>query len=325
MMRLIDAETVDRLLPVPELARRIGAAFTASGAEAAAADRSALEAGPGRLLLMPARYGDTLAVKLITLFDNPPERRLPSVQGVVTVFSALTGEPLALVDAAALTRVRTAAVTVLATDLLARRDARTLTVVGAGVQALGHLEGLAGIRPWDRVLLHGRDQGRARELAARVAPLGLDVEVVPRIDEALREADVICTTTTSPTPLFDAGLSLRPGVHISAVGAYGAERRELPSALVAGSRLFVESREAVLREAGDIVIPVAEGALPERPDLTELGELLTGAREGRRSDTETTLFKSVGLPVEDAYTCDLLHRLTRRDAPHGDSAESTAD
>ncbi|TVL91489.1 ornithine cyclodeaminase family protein [Streptomyces sp. SAJ15] len=309
MLRILDARAVRELLSVSELAAEIGAAFTAGGDGATEFARSSVRTDAGELLLMPAVHSNTLSVKLISLFDNPPELRLPSVQGLVTLFDAATGRPVAVLDATAVTELRTAAVTVCATDLLARPDARVLTVIGAGVQGRGHLEGLAGIRPWDSVRLHSRDPRRARKLAAWARERGLAVEVLESVDAAVRDADVICTVTTSPEPLFEDSAVAREGVHLSAVGAYGATRRELPSRLVARSSLFVESAAAVLREAGDILIPIAEGALPADPPMSTLGEVLAGRRPGRRSPGETTLFKSVGVPIEDAFTCDLLYRL----------------
>ncbi|WP_062009833.1 ornithine cyclodeaminase family protein [Streptomyces hygroscopicus] len=317
MLRIIDAKTVRALLPVSGLASEIGAALTAREDGGAEFARSAVDTGKGELLLMPAVHSGTLSVKLISLYDNPPALGLPSVQGLVTLFDAATGRPVAVLDAAAVTEVRTAAVTVCATDLLARPDARVLTVVGAGVQGRSHLEGLAGIRPWESVRLHSRDPHRARRLAGWAGERGIEVEVAESATAAVRDAEVICTVTSSPEPLFEDCAVAREGVHISAVGAYGATRRELPSQLVARSSVFVESAAAVLREAGDILIPVAEGVLPADPALVELGEVISGRHPGRRSAAETTVFKSVGVPVEDAFACDLLYRLAvEHDAGH---------
>lgn len=310
MLKLLDARTVRQALSVPDLAALIGAAFTERRGDGDAFARSAVPTEGGSLLLMPAVYSSTLAVKLLTLFDAAPALGLPTVQGLVAVFDARSGAPTALIDAQALTELRTSAVTTLATDVLARRDARRLAVLGTGVQARGHLAGLASIRPWEEVRLYGRDPRRARRLAAWAATdgPGVRVTVCEDAEAAVRGADVICTVTSSPEPVLDDSWVAREGVHVSAVGAYGRERRELPSALVARSRLFVESAEAVLRETGDVVIPVAEGVLPAEPPLVELGALLGGDHPGRRDASETTLFKSVGLPLEDAFTSDVLCR-----------------
>ncbi|MFH8368355.1 ornithine cyclodeaminase family protein [Streptomyces sp. NPDC018031] len=314
MLRVLDGRTIRELLPVTELTARIGAAFTTpDGAPEFA--RTAVDTGAGDLLLMPAVHGGTLAVKLLSLFPDAPAHGLPGVQGLVTLFDARTGRPTALIDATAVTELRTAAVTALATDRLARPDARVLAVLGTGVQGRGHLEALAGIRPWDTVRLYGRDPDRARRLAGWAADRGWEVAVSDRAGTAVADADVICTVTSSPVPLFEAAAVAREGVHISAVGGYGADRRELPSALVARARVFVESAAAVLREAGDLIIPIAEGAMPADTPLVELRDLLSGRHPGRRSDAEVTLFKSVGVPLEDAFTCDLLYRLAQeRDA-----------
>ncbi|WP_116211901.1 ornithine cyclodeaminase family protein [Streptomyces olivoreticuli] len=306
MLKFLDAKTIDGLLSVPELASGIGAAFTSGGGADPGFTRTSVSVGDGELLLMPAVHATTLSVKLLTLFDTAPE--LPAVQGLVPLFDAVTGRPLAVLDAAAVTRLRTAAVTVLATDLLAPPAARVLTVIGAGAQGRGHLEGLAGLRPWTSVRLHSRDPRKARLLAEWARGQDIDAEVHEDVTTAVRDADVICTVTSAERPLFEDSAVRREGLHVSAVGAYGAARRELPTALVARAGLFVESAEAVLREAGDILIPVAEGALPARPAMTELGDLLSGRHAGRRSAAEVTVFKSVGVPVEDAVACDLLYQ-----------------
>ncbi|MFI1797185.1 ornithine cyclodeaminase family protein [Streptomyces sp. NPDC020379] len=306
MLKILDAKTIDSLLSVPELAAGIGAAFTSGGGAAPAFARTSVPVGDGELLLMPAAHATTLSVKLLTLFDASPQ--LPAVQGLVPLFDAVTGRPLAVLDATAVTRLRTAAVSALATDLLAPRDARVLTVIGAGVQGRGHLEGLAGLRPWSSVRLHSRDPRTARGLAEWARGQGIDAEVHEDITTAVRDADVICTATSASRPLFEDSALPREGLHVNAVGAYGPTRRELPTELVTRARLFVESEEAVLREAGDVLIPVSEGALPERPVMTELGDVLSGRRPGRRSETEVTVFESVGVPVEDAVACDVLYQ-----------------
>ncbi|MEU5420546.1 ornithine cyclodeaminase family protein [Streptomyces sp. NPDC020799] len=306
MLKFLDAKTIDGLLSVPELAAGIGAAFTSGAGAAPGFARTSVPVGDGELLLMPAAHASTLSVKLLTLYDAAPE--LPAVQGLVTLFDAVTGRPLAVLDATAVTRLRTAAVSALATDLLAPRDARVLTVIGAGVQGRGHLEGLAGLRPWTSVRLHSRDPRKARRLAEWARGEGIDAEVHEDVTTAVRDADVICTVTSAPRPLFEDSALRREGLHVNAVGAYGAQRRELPTELVTRAGLFVESTEAVLREAGDILIPVAEGALPARPAMTELADLLSGRHPGRTSEAEVTVFESVGVPVEDAVACDLLYQ-----------------
>ncbi|MCC3770918.1 ornithine cyclodeaminase family protein, partial [Streptomyces sp. UNOC14_S4] len=270
MLTFLDAHAIDGLVTVSELADVIGGAFGASPRSAFA--RSAVDVDGGELLLMPAAHAGTLTVKTLTLFDAAPAHGLPSVQGLATVFDAVTGRPLAVLDAAAVTRLRTAAVTVSATDRLARPDARVLTVVGAGAQARGHLAGLARIRPWTEIRLHSRGTDKARAVAswARGQGLDIEVEVHESLGTAIAGADVICTLTSSADPLFEDAALPREGLHVSAVGGYGSARRELPAALVARSSLFVESAEAALREAGDLILAVKDGALPPHPPLTEL-------------------------------------------------------
>ncbi|MEU2265777.1 ornithine cyclodeaminase family protein [Streptomyces olindensis] len=308
MLKLLDATTIRDLTSVSDLAAVIGEAFVPAQDGSDGFVRSAVQTPGGQLLFMPAAHGATLSVKLVSLFDGATAQGLPSVQGLAVVFDAHSGRPLALMDATALTALRTAAVTTLATDLLARRDARTLAVIGAGVQGRSHLEGLAGIRLWDSVRLHSRDMDKARRLAEWARGVGIEVELHDSVESATEDADVICTVTSAVAPLFTDAFRPRPGAHISAVGAYGPARRELPSRLVADASLFVESTEAVLREAGDILIPIAEGLLPPRPAMTELSAVLSKEHPGRTSAEELTLFESVGIPTEDALVCDLLYR-----------------
>ncbi|RLV09103.1 ornithine cyclodeaminase [Streptomyces griseocarneus] len=304
VLTFLDASAIDDLLTVSELADVIGDAFGSSPRFA----RSAVDVDGGELLLMPAAHAGTLTVKTLTLFEGAPAHGLPGVQGLATVFDAVTGRPLAVLDAAAVTRLRTAAVTVSATDRLARPDARVLAVVGAGEQAKGHLAGLARIRPWTEIRLHSRGVDKARAVAEWARGQGIGVEVHESLGTAIADADVICTLTSAADPLFEDAALPREGLHVSAVGGYGPARRELPAALLARSSLFVESADAALREAGDLILAIADGALPPSPALTELGAVLTAHHPGRRDATETTVFTSVGLPAEDALTCDLLYR-----------------
>lgn len=260
----------------------------------------------GRLLIMPAAAGDALGMKLLSMFPMAAERGLPNVQGLIIVLDAVTGEPLAVIDGLSVTEIRTAAVTCLATARLARPDARVLGVVGAGVQARGHISALAPIRDWKQIRVYGRTAARARGLAAWAADLGLPVEAVDSAAAAVRGADVICTATSDDTPvLADADVTV-PDAHINAIGAFGPACRELPSALVARARIYVDSRQAALAEAGDLLIPVQEGVIGPDAVTAELGELLAAPPEPRGEGL--TVFKSLGLPVEDTVAAAAVYR-----------------
>ncbi|MFJ5933791.1 ornithine cyclodeaminase family protein [Streptomyces sp. NPDC093071] len=269
----------------------------------------------GMVLLMPAVGGPAeepvLGLKMLSMFPRAIERELPSVQGLVILVDAIHGQPLALVDAGALTEIRTAAVTAVATRALARADARTLAVVGAGVQARGHLEALSRTRDWERVRIFSRTRSTAEELARWAKGFYPHVEVSDSTAEALADCDVLCTATSvsGDEPVFAASeLPAGRGVHVNAIGAFGPGCRELPTETVASARLIVDNREAALREAGDILLPIAEGALTEDAIAAEIGEVLAGTRPGRTDDTQTTVFETLGLPVQDAVAAALVYR-----------------
>jgi ornithine cyclodeaminase/alanine dehydrogenase-like protein (mu-crystallin family) len=267
----------------------------------------------GMVLLMPAASGGQLGLKLLSMFPRAHEHGLASVQGLVVLLDAVYGEPLAILDATSVTEIRTAAVTAVATDELARPDATGLAVIGAGVQARSHLQALAAVRPWKSVRLYSRSPEPARALAVWAGELGIDVEVTDSVSAAVRGADVICTATSACEPvLADADVAER-GVHISAVGAFGPSCRELPAELVSRARIFVDSRQAALSEAGDLVVPLLDGTITENSIVAEIGAVLAGA--AGRLDDELTVFKSLGLPIEDAVACAAIYlRAVRQDA-----------
>jgi ornithine cyclodeaminase/alanine dehydrogenase-like protein (mu-crystallin family) len=202
---------------------------------------------------------------------------------------------VALVDGAALTALRTAAVSALATRHLARLDARRLVVFGAGTQARAHVAAIRAVREIEHVAIVGRDPARAAALVASLAAAGIDAVVGG--PDAVAEADVVCTCTTSRTPLFGAS-ALRPGVHVNAIGAYRPDMRELPPEALRRGLLVVETRESALVEAGDVVLAIAEGALAECDVRHELAAVVGGA-VGRANCDQVTIFKSVGLGLED--------------------------
>lgn len=260
------------------------------------------------VLIMPAGSADTLGIKILTMYPRSGERNLPGVQGLIVLVDGTYGEPLAVVDGTVITELRTAAVSALATDTLARPDAETLAVLGAGVQARAHLAALRGIRPWTAIRLHSRTADKADALAKWAESEGLPCSVVGSPDEAVDGADVICTATSACQPLFAAGRVADSGVHVTAVGAFGATCRELPTDVITRAELFADSRDSITREAGDILIPVTEGHLSEPYTLTEIGEVLAGTHPGRTSPSQTTVFKSLGLPIEDVIASDLVYR-----------------
>lgn len=289
----IDGDGLARILPVGAAVDALQTAFSAALPDAP--PRTHVAAGPGDLLLMPAVGDPGAGVKLVTVNPENRPRGLPLVQGVYVLFDAATLEPVAVLDGAALTATRTAAVSGLATRHLARPDARALVLFGAGVQAGSHLEAMRAVRPIEEVVVVSRTRERAERLAERAADAGMRART--GIPEDVAEADIVCTCTTSPDPVLDGAL-LRPGTHVNAVGAYTPQTRELDEETVRRGRIVVETREAALAEAGDLLIPIAAGVLREEDVVADLSEVVRGTTV-RRADPDVTVFKSVGVAFED--------------------------
>jgi len=263
----------------------------------------------GFMGLMPCwrgGHGDgtaAFALKTLCLMPGNPARGLDMHQGTVTLFNGETGVPTAILDASAVTAVRTAAVTAVATTLLARQDARTLAILGAGVQGRAHLRALATVRDFERIRVYAPTRAHASALveqaiAADVEP-GTELSVASSAEEALRGADVVVTATSAREPVLAHGW-LEPGAHLSAVGASTPAAREIDTATVAASALFCDSRESLRHEAGEFQLAIAEGLISgEEHVRAELGEVLAGTAPGRRDDSELTLFRSLGIAIED--------------------------
>lgn len=255
----------------------------------------------GALGLMPAFLSreKALGVKVVTFFPQNEGTKLDSHQGAVLLFDSETGSLEAVIDATSITAIRTAAVSGAATRLLARAGAGDLALVGSGVQARTHLAAMLAVRKIRRARVASKDFSAARAFAERESRrYGLSVEAVPSVREAVEGADVVCTVTSAREPVV-AGEWLSPGAHVNAVGSSVASARELDTAAVVRSRLYVDRRESALNEAGDFLIPKREGAIGDGHIVGEIGEVLSGTAPGRGSDSEITLFKSVGLAVED--------------------------
>jgi ornithine cyclodeaminase/alanine dehydrogenase-like protein (mu-crystallin family) len=290
----IDGRLLGELLPFSQAVDALAAAFSSTRADAP--PRTALQVPGGELLLMPAHGREGVGVKLVTLNPDNPSAGRPLIQGMYVLFSADGLRPELMIDGAALTGRRTAAVSALATDRLARDDARRLVVFGAGPQARAHVEAMLGVRAIERVGIIGRDPSRARALAEQVrAELGLRAESVS--GAAIADADIVCTCTTSHAPLFDDRW-LAPGTHINAIGAYRPDMRELPAATLARALVAVESVGAALEEAGDFIQAIAEGAWNPAAIAGELADLALGRVVRTRPD-QVTVFKSVGIATED--------------------------
>jgi ornithine cyclodeaminase/alanine dehydrogenase-like protein (mu-crystallin family) len=289
----VDAGHMARLLPMREAVDALQEAF--GGRLPEAPPRVRVEAPAGELLLMPAVSDREAGVKLVTVAPGNPDRGLPLIHALYVLFDGATLAPVALMDGAALTALRTAAVSALATRHLARPDASRLVLFGAGVQATAHLEAMAAVRLLAHVAVVSRAPEPAEGLAERARGMGIDADVSS--PDAVREADLICTCTTASAPVFD-GSMLRPGAHVNAIGAYRPDTREVDDDTMRRARIVVETREAALREAGDVLIPIESGVISEAAIVADLSEVVRGA-EVRRHPDDITLFKSVGVAFED--------------------------
>ncbi len=303
VIRILSQDDVRRALPMSQAIAAVQAGFVQlSTGRADVPLRVALDvpAHRGTTLFMPAYLvdGDQMAVKIVSVFDDNPARGLPLIHALVVVVNAETGEPAAVMDGRYLTALRTGAASGLATDLLARPDARVAAIVGAGVQGRTQLEAVCAVRAieqaWVVDLNHPAAVAFATEMSER---LGLPVQAAETPAQALYTADVVCTATTSVTPVIDNG-DVRSGTHINAVGAYTGRMREIPGATVARARVVVDHRPACMAEAGDLLIAIAEGLLDPQ-SIVEVGEVAAGIRPARTAADEITLFKSVGIAVQD--------------------------
>ena len=260
----------------------------------------ALPAEGAMCWLMPAVAGTpaSLGVKVLTAFAANAESGRHTHQGAVLLFGE-HGELLALVDATAITAIRTAAVSAVATDALAREDATRLAILGSGAQAMTHLEAMLQVRRISGTNVWSRNAEHASEFARNAAErFGVEVNVSATAATAVSDADIVCTATGAHTPILAAG-AVPDGAHINAVGSGSAVQRELDGALVRDCRVFVDRLDSALHEAGDILLAIADGIVTPAHIVGEVGAVLAGRLAGRQSAREITLFKSVGLAVED--------------------------
>jgi len=312
-LRVIDGPTVGRLLPPPAAASVMAEAlrrFSAGEALQPLRLKVPSNRDGAQLLVMPA--GDTtgnLAVKVIGLFPANTAKGIAPINGLVLLFDPDTGRAGAAIDGAALTEIRTAAVSAVATTLLARPDATRLTIIGAGAQAFAHLAALATVRDWSDCRVVSRTPARAAAVADWASSFGLPAVAMDDVDGAVRGADVVCTTTSSSTPVLASDSVTGHGVHLNAIGTHTTTARELPGELVGRATPFVESRDAARHEAGDLCRAVAEGFLDPGTPWTELGEVIAGQHPGRTSADQTTLFKSVGMAAEDLAAALAVHQM----------------
>jgi ornithine cyclodeaminase len=263
----------------------------------------------GLMGLMPAYVSGEHAaygLKAVCVFPGNPAIGKDAHQGSVMLFSAKTGELLALMNASAITAIRTAAVSGVATRLLAREEATDLAIIGAGVQARTHLQAMAVVRPLKRVRVVSRTKESAAKFAADMSPqYDFPIEPVDTVEAAVRDANVITTVTSAAGPILQRDW-IAPGTHLNVIGSSIPTTREVDTATMAAASLFVDRRESTLNEAGDYLVAAKEGAVGPDHIKAEIGELLIGAKPGRTSSAEITLFKSLGLAIEDLASAEYI-------------------
>jgi ornithine cyclodeaminase/alanine dehydrogenase-like protein (mu-crystallin family) len=309
-VRILSGPEIARLLSMPDCVEAVEGALRALACGEAVQPLRGVAWLPDRhglLATMPGYLApaQALGLKAITVMPGNLGTPFESHQGVVLLFEPGHGRLRAILDASSITAIRTAAASGVATRALAREDAGDLALLGSGVQARGHLDAVRAVRPLRRVRVWSRRAKRARAFAeAESSRTGLPVEAVASARDAVAGADLICTVTASSEPVL-FGEWIEPGAHVNAVGACTPAARELDTAAVLRARIYVDRRESALAEAGDLLIPIREGALDGSHVAGELGDVLLGRVPGRRSREEITLFESLGLAVEDLAAAHL--------------------
>ena len=298
-LRVLSAADVRACVDMPTAIDIVAEAFRElSAGRAQSPVRLSLNAPGGVALFMPAylQGPGAMGAKVVSVFRGNAERGLPAIHGLVLVLDGETGVPRSVMDGTYLTALRTGASSGVATRLLARKDARVLAMFGSGGQSRTQIEAVRAVRDIREVRIVSADAGSARALAASLE--GVEARVMEDPAEAVRGADVVCTATTSRTPVFPAE-AVGPGTHVNGIGSYTPEMQEVAPELVARARVVVDARAAALEEAGDLIVPLREGRFGEDHIAAELGEIVAGEAPGRLDDDEVTFFKSVGNAVQD--------------------------
>jgi alanine dehydrogenase len=315
-IRILSKEDISQALPMVQAMEVMKEAFLVlSTGRILMPDRTHIDipGHGGTVLFMPSysRHVDKTGVKIVSVFPHNPEKGLPCIQGLVCLLEGGTGTPLALLNGTSLTALRTGAASGIATDLLARPDASRVAIIGAGIQARTQLEAICAVRPVQSVWVYDITPKTAMVFAEEMgAKLAVDITVAGTAREAIASADIICTATVSSVPVFDP-TDVSPGVHINAIGSFQPDVQEIPVDTVLQARVFVDHRDSALQEAGDLIIPIQRGLMQATHILGELGEILARKVKGRTSDRDITLFKSVGVAVQDLAAAAAIFKIAK--------------
>ncbi len=318
-LRILPAEAVRQALPMAEAIAAMKAAFAQlSTGQAVTPLRARLDVAPheGVTLAMPAYLSgsEALAVKVVSVFPQNAARREPTIYGLVMVLAAESGRPLAILEGGTLTAIRTGAASGAATDLLARPDAAIVAILGSGVQARTQLEAVCTARNIQEARVYSPNREHAARFARQMQGAGPIPDLVRVMDSpaaAVRGADIICAATTSSTPVF-AGADLKPGAHVNGVGSFTPAMQEVDAETVRRALVVVDSVEAALEEAGDLIIPIEQGHITRQHIYAELGEIAAGRKPGRATPEQITFFKSVGVAAQDAAAGQLALQNARK-------------
>ena len=264
----------------------------------------------GRITSMPGflTEDNALGMKVVTYFQDNPKQGLPAILATIMLFSAETGKMIAVIDGSYVTAIRTACASAMATKALANPQIAALGILGAGVQARAHLHALTRVRKPDKIKLYSPSGTSAAAVKKEMEPrVQSAIEVATTAEEAVRDADLIATVTTAKEPILKLEW-LKPGVHINAVGSHRPDLREIDGATLARGKIVVDSRAAIMAECGDILLALKEKSISENAIHAEIGEVLAGTKAGRKSTGEITLYKSVGIAIQDVAAANLFYR-----------------
>ncbi|HLA88611.1 MAG TPA: hypothetical protein VJL10_11345 [Anaerolineales bacterium] len=313
-MLILNANEVRMALPMKELIEAMKQAYASLSdgrADVPLRTRLSIPSHEAVNIFMPAYVqtndSEALAIKVVSLYPKNPARGLAFIQAVVIAFEADTGRVIAMLEGGSLTSIRTGAGSGAAIDILARPDSRVVAIFGAGAQGRTQLEAACTVRRIVKASIYDSDFDKAKTFAKELAGQGSiprDLMTAATAQEAVADADIICTATTSTTPVFSDD-DLKPGVHISAIGSYTPEMQEVSAETIRRAKVVVDSRSAVLAESGDLIQPMRSGLITAAHVFAELGEIILGKKPGRQSSTEVTYFKSVGVAVQDAIAAQL--------------------
>jgi ornithine cyclodeaminase/alanine dehydrogenase-like protein (mu-crystallin family) len=313
-MRIIKRSEVERLLPVEACVDVMRLAMVATSRRDVTLPIRQFMPVPdtvGKLAIMPGTLGKPacFGIKLVCKYDRPTDDPLGTHVGMVMLFDSAKGVPLAMIEGSSLTAIRTSAASALGTDVLARKDSSRLAVIGNGEQAMRHVHAMMAVRPIENVAIWGRDSRRAEGFATAVeAATGVGAQSCATAAAAVYDADIICTTTSAKAPIL-FGEDLRPGQHINLVGSAIPTAAEIDDEAVAAARFYVDYRDAAMAAAGELLGAIERGVVTESHVIGEIGEVIAGSVEGRRCDTDITMYKSLGVASQDLAAAHAVWRL----------------